>query len=77
MDVPIPWWGLTLNHTLFLLAVVLICVDFFVSTDVPTHVAYIIFRASNRMSIQPSIVTPAQAGVHKGQGVSGFPPARE
>lgn len=36
------FWGLTLNQTLLLLAAILIIVDFFLSTDVVTHVAYVI-----------------------------------
>ena len=35
-------WGLSLNQTLLLLAVILIVVDFFVATDILTHAAYII-----------------------------------
>ena len=35
-------WGLTLNETLFILAVILIVADFFWQTDIPTHIAYII-----------------------------------
>ena len=33
---------LTLNHTLLLLAIILIVLDFFVATDILTHIAYII-----------------------------------
>ena len=36
-------WGLSVNHTLLLLAVILVIVDFFVSTDILSHIAYIIF----------------------------------
>jgi len=36
-------WGLTLNETLFILAIILIVADFFLqATDIPTHIAYII-----------------------------------
>ena len=35
-------WGLTLNETLFILAIILIIADFFIATDIPTHIAYII-----------------------------------
>jgi len=34
--------SLTLNHTLLLLAIILIILDFFVATDILTHIAYII-----------------------------------
>jgi membrane protein implicated in regulation of membrane protease activity len=36
-------WGLTLNQTLFLLAIICMVLDFFVGTDILSHVAYIIF----------------------------------
>lgn len=36
-------WGLSVNHTLLLLAVILVIVDFFVGTDILSHIAYIIF----------------------------------
>ena len=36
-------WSLGLNETLFVLAVILIVVDFFCRSDVLTHVAYMIF----------------------------------
>ena len=35
-------WGLTLNHTLFILALILIVIDFFVASDILTHIAYLI-----------------------------------
>ena len=37
------FWGLSANHTLLLLAVILVIVDFFVGTDILSHIAYIIF----------------------------------
>jgi len=37
------FWGLSVNHTLLLLAVILVIVDFFVGTDILSHIAYIIF----------------------------------
>ncbi len=36
-------WGLSLNHTLLVLGVILMVADFFVGTDLLSHVAYIIF----------------------------------
>ena len=36
-------WGLSANHTLLILAVILVIVDFFVGTDILSHIAYIIF----------------------------------
>lgn len=36
-------WGLSLNQTLLLLAVILIIADFFVGTDILSHIAYVIF----------------------------------
>ena len=35
-------WGLTLNQTLLLLALILIIIDIFIPTDVPTHIAYVL-----------------------------------
>ena len=35
-------WGMSLNITLLLLALILMLVDFFFQTDIPTHVAYVI-----------------------------------
>jgi len=34
--------ALTLNHTLLLLAIILIILDFFIATDILTHIAYIV-----------------------------------
>ncbi len=35
-------WGMSLNLTLLLLAVILMLIDFFFQTDIPTHIAYMI-----------------------------------
>ena len=35
-------WGLGLNETTILLAIILVVLDFFVPTDLPTHLAYIL-----------------------------------
>ena len=35
-------WGLTRNETLFILALILIVADFFLQTDIPTHIACVI-----------------------------------
>ena len=37
------YWGLSADHTFLLLAVILVIVDFFVGTDILSHIAYIIF----------------------------------
>ena len=37
------WWGLSAQETLLLVGVILMLVDFFVQSDVLTHVAYVIF----------------------------------
>ena len=36
-------WGLSLNETLVIVAILLIIADFFLSSDVLTHVAYVLF----------------------------------
>lgn len=38
-------WGLSLNQTVFLVAAILVVVDFFIPTDVPTHIAYVLLCA--------------------------------
>lgn len=35
-------FGLSFEHTLFVLALILIAIDFFLPTDVPTHIAYVL-----------------------------------
>jgi len=35
-------WGLTLNQTILLIAAILIVIDFFIPSDIPTHIAYIL-----------------------------------
>jgi membrane protein implicated in regulation of membrane protease activity len=35
-------WGLSLNQTVLLVAIILVVVDFFFTTDIPTHIAYIL-----------------------------------
>lgn len=36
-------WGLSLNETLIVVAVILMVIDCFLPTDIPTHLAYVIF----------------------------------
>ena len=38
----IPSWGLPLDETLLVVALILVVVDFFLTTDIPTHVAYVL-----------------------------------
>ena len=45
-------WGLSLNQTLLLLAFILIIADFFVGTDLLSHIAYIIFSVLIARNIQ-------------------------
>jgi membrane protein implicated in regulation of membrane protease activity len=35
-------WGLTLNETLLIIAAILIVIDIFFQSDIPTHVAYVL-----------------------------------
>lgn len=35
-------WGLSLNQTILLVAAILVVVDFFIPTDLPTHIAYVL-----------------------------------
>lgn len=37
------WWGLSIPQTLLLVAVILMLVDFFIQSDILTHVAYVVF----------------------------------
>jgi membrane protein implicated in regulation of membrane protease activity len=36
------WWGLTFEHTLLVLALLLLLTDVFFQSDVPTHIAYVL-----------------------------------
>ncbi|MCK6474826.1 MAG: hypothetical protein L6R28_24160 [Planctomycetes bacterium] len=42
MDQVIGGWGLTANQTLLGIAALLVAIDFFIATDLPTHVAYVL-----------------------------------
>jgi len=42
MDMITELWGLSLNQTILLVAAILVVVDFFVPTDLPTHIAYVL-----------------------------------
>lgn len=38
-------WGLSLNQTILLVVAILIALDFFIPSDIPTHIAYILLCA--------------------------------
>lgn len=45
MEILTELWGLSLNQTVLLVAAILVVVDFFIPTDVPTHIAYVLLCA--------------------------------
>ena len=42
MDGAFSWWGLGLNETLLIIAAILVLIDIFFASDVPTHAAYVL-----------------------------------
>ncbi len=49
-------WGLSLNQTVFLVAAILVVVDFFIPTDIPTHVAYVLLCALVAINVEAHIL---------------------
>ena len=50
------FWGLSLNQTIILVAAILVAIDFFIPTDVPTHVAYILICVLVAINIDAHIL---------------------
>lgn len=49
-------WGLSLNQTVLLVAAILVVVDFFIPTDVPTHIAYVLLCALVAINVDAHIL---------------------
>jgi membrane protein implicated in regulation of membrane protease activity len=49
-------WGLSLNQMVILIAVILVVVDFFFTTDIPTHIAYILICVLVAINIDAHIL---------------------
>ena len=49
-------WGLSFNQTILSVAVLLVAMDFFLPTDVPTHIAYILVCALVAITIHAHIL---------------------
>lgn len=56
MEILTEFWGLSLNQTVFLLAAILIVVDFFIPNDVSTHIAYVILCGLLAINIDAHIL---------------------
>jgi membrane protein implicated in regulation of membrane protease activity len=49
-------WGLSLNQTVLSVAAILVVVDFFIPTDVPTHIAYVLVCALVAINVDAHIL---------------------
>jgi len=49
-------WGMSLNQTVFLVAAILVVFDFFIHTDFPTHIAYILLCALVAINVDAHIL---------------------
>ena len=56
MEILTELWGLSFNQTILLVAAILIAVDFFIPTDVPTHIAYILLCVLVAINIHAHIL---------------------
>jgi membrane protein implicated in regulation of membrane protease activity len=57
MEILTELWGLSLNQTILLVAAILVAADFFIPTDVPTHIAYILLCVLVAINIHAHILT--------------------
>ncbi len=56
-------WGLSLNQTILLVAAIFVVVDFFMPTDVPTHIAYVLLCLLVAVNIHAHILIKILAGL--------------
>lgn len=56
MEILLQFWGLSLNQTILLVAALLVVVDFFVPTDLPTHIAYVLLCALVGINIHAHVL---------------------
>lgn len=59
----ISWWGLSLNETLLIVALILVVVDFFLATDIPTHIAYVLVAFVVTMQIPAHLLYQILGGL--------------
>ena len=57
------WWGLTLPQTLLVLALLLVIVDIFFQTDIPTHIAYVLVSIALAYVVDVQILFRVLVGV--------------
>lgn len=56
MEILTELWGLSLTQTVLLVAVILVVVDFFIPTDVPTHIAYVLLCALLAITLDANVL---------------------
>jgi len=56
MEILTELWGLSLNQTILLVAAILVVIDIFIPTDVPTHIAYILLCTLVAINIDAHIL---------------------
>ena len=63
MDGLADWWGLSLNQTLLVAAVILVVIDIFFATDIPTHIAYVLASVVLARMVEAPILVRILAGI--------------
>jgi membrane protein implicated in regulation of membrane protease activity len=63
MDSVIVGWGLSLNETLLVLACILLVIDIFFPTDIPTHIAYILLAVVVGLNVDSHFLYQLLAGI--------------
>ena len=56
MEIFTELWGVSLNQTIILVAVILVVADFFIPTDLPTHIAYVLLCALVGINIHAHVL---------------------
>jgi membrane protein implicated in regulation of membrane protease activity len=57
------FWGLSLNQTILLIAAILFVIDFFINSDVPTHISYILLCFLVALNVHAHILVKALCGL--------------
>lgn len=66
------WWGLSFEHTLLVLALLLMLTDVFFQSDVPTHIAYVLVAFVVAISFDVHFLWQAVIGVLAWFALVGF-----
>ena len=66
------FWGLSLNQTILLVAAIFVVIDFFVPTEVPTHIAYVLLCVLLAINIPAHILVKILCGLLAWFGLIAF-----